>query len=246
MYLQGIQNVYWVMLPRALLFYVGMALAVPCVAFIAMFYRSASFNKRYYVITRYACFVVWWLKVICNTSYTIEGLENMLDHPSIIISSHQSVWETLLIQLIAKPQVWVLKQELLRIPIFSIGLAMLEPIVLDRSMAARSLRKMVREGCEQLAKGRWVVVFPEGTRTSVGEEKKYLPGVGLLAEKSGVPIIPIAHNAGYFWPRNTLIKRPGVIQVVIGPAIYPAAGKTATMITAEAEEWIKNTSKRLL
>jgi 1-acyl-sn-glycerol-3-phosphate acyltransferase len=157
---------------------------------------------------------------------------------------HQSAWETLAIQLIFPAQVWILKRELLWLPIYGWGLASMQPIAIDRGSAIKSFRQIVKQGCDRLAEGLWVVIFPEGTRVAPGQSKKYLPGGGMLAEKSGAMIVPVAHNAGYFWPRNSIAKKPGIIQMVIGPAIDPH-GKTAAEIMAEVEEWIENTVNEL-
>lgn len=187
---------------------------------------------------------MWWLKVTCDLTHTIEGLDNIPAEASIIMSKHQSAWETLAIQLIFPAQVWILKRELLWLPIYGWGLASMQPIAIDRGSAIKSFRQIVTQGCERLAEGLWVVIFPEGTRVAPGQTKKYLPGGGMLAEKSGAKIIPVAHNAGYFWPRNSIAKKPGVIQMVIGPAIDPK-GKTVTEITDEVKEWIENTVDEL-
>ena len=157
---------------------------------------------------------------------------------------HQSAWETFVLQQIFPAQAWILKRELLWIPIYGLGLATLQPIAIDRGSAVKSLRQIVKQGCERLAQGIWVVIFPEGLRVAPGERTKYLPGGGLLAEKSGFPIVPIAHNSGYFWPCNSLIKKPGTINMIIGPLIE-TEGKSANDITAEVEEWIESTIEKL-
>ncbi len=202
------------------------------------------FAKRYYFVTRWTAFNLWWLKITCNLNHSIDGLENIPTNASIIMSKHQSAWETLAIQLIFPPQVWILKRELLWLPIYGWGLASMQPIAIDRGSAIKSFRQIVKQGCERLAEGLWIVIFPEGTRVAPGQTKKYLPGGGMLAEKSGALIVPIAHNAGYFWPRNSIAKKSGIIQMVIGSAIDPK-GKTANEITNEVEKWIEDTVDNL-
>jgi len=202
------------------------------------------FAKRYYFVTRWTAFNLWWLKITCNLNHSIDGLENIPTNASIIMSKHQSAWETLAIQLIFPAQVWILKRELLWIPVYGWGLASMQPIAIDRGSAVKAFRQIVKQGCERLAEGYCVVIFPEGTRVAPGETKKYLPGGGMLAEKSGAMIIPVAHNAGYFWPRNCITKRSGTIQMVIGPAMDPN-GKTATEITEEVAQWIESTVNKL-
>lgn len=228
------------MLLRSLLFYVGLfSSTILFVPFCLLIY-PLPFAKRFYFVTRWTVFNLWWLKITCNLKHNITGLENIPANASIIMSKHQSAWETLAIQLTFPTQVWILKRELLWIPIYGWGLASMQPIAIDRGSAIKSFRQIVKQGCDRLAQGLWVVIFPEGTRVAPGERKKYLPGGGMLAEKSGAMIIPVAHNAGYFWPRNSIAKKSGIIQMVIGPAIDPK-GKTANEITNEVEQWIEDT-----
>ena len=232
------------MLLRSLLFYMGLISSTMFIAPFCLLIFPLPFAKRYYFVTRWTAFNLWWLKITCNLNHSIDGLENIPANASIIMSKHQSAWETLAIQLIFPAQVWILKRELLWIPVYGWGLASMQPISIDRGSAVTAFRQIVKQGCKRLAEGYWVVIFPEGTRVAPGQTKKYLPGGGMLAEKSGVSIIPIAHNAGYFWPRNSISKKSGTIQMVIGPAIEPK-GKTATEITEEVAQWIEGTVNKL-
>ena len=187
---------------------------------------------------------LWLLKVICGLSHEIKGLENIPQQAGIIMCKHQSAWETLALQLYFPPQVWVLKRELLWIPIYGWALASMEPIAIDRSSVVKAMRQIVKKGRERLEKGLWIVVFPEGTRVAPGDRKKYQPGGGILAEKTGYPVVPVAHNSGYYWPKNSLKKWPGKIIMEIGPPIN-SKGKTANQITSEAEDWIEATIQHL-
>ena len=138
------------------------------------------------------------------------------------------------------PQTWVLKRELMWIPIFGWGLAMMLPVAIDRKAGKRALKQVITQGTARLKRGLWLVIFPEGTRTSPGEKKRYAIGGAMLAEKSGFPVVPICHNAGEFWGKGEFVKRPGTIRVVIGQTI-PVEGKRASQINEEAEEWIEST-----
>lgn len=231
---------------RSLLFYLGLGvstlLASPILVLI--YPLPLPFQLRYYIMTRWTVFNLWWLKITCNLKHQVTGIENIPSVPAIIMSNHQSAWETLALQIIFPAQAWILKRELLWIPIYGWGLASMQPIAIDRGSAIKAFRQIVERGCERLAKGISVVIFPEGTRVAPGEKGKYLPGGGLLAERSGHPVVPVAHNAGHFWPRNSLIKRPGVIQMVIGPVIE-SKGKNAGEITHEVETWIGNAVQQL-
>ncbi len=225
---------------RSLIFYLNLTLVTILFSVIGLLVLPLPFRLRYRIMTKWATFNLWQLKIFCGLDHRIDGLENIPEGPAIILCKHQSAWETLALQLVFPIQVWVLKRELLWIPIYGWGLATMRPISIDRSVGGQALRQTVRQGIERLQDGLWVVIFPEGTRTAPGERHKYQPGGGMLAEKSGRPVVPVAHNAGYFWPKNSLRKWPGIIRMVIGPPIDPA-GKTAKQITAEAEEWIEST-----
>lgn len=157
---------------------------------------------------------------ICGLDYRIEGAEHLPDGPCIIMAKHQSTWETIALRGILRPQQsWVLKQELMRIPIFGWGLRFARSIPIDRSAGRKAVFKVVEEGKARLDEGRYVIIFPEGTRTAPGERKKYGMGGGVLAERTGANVIPLAHNAGVYWRRRGVKKYPGTIQVRIGPPI---------------------------
>jgi 1-acyl-sn-glycerol-3-phosphate acyltransferase len=199
---------------------------------------------RYHVIKQWARFMVLCMRWICGIRYVVHGRERLPKGSAIILSKHQSAWETIAFQRIFPPQVWVLKRELLWLPFFGWGLAMTQPIAIDRKASRHALDQVVKQGSRRLQNGRWVVVFPEGSRMPVGTRGKYNPGGALLAARSGYPVVPVAHNAGRCWPPRSFIKYPGTIQVFIGPVIDPA-GKTAKQITREAEDWIETTMQRL-
>lgn len=229
---------------RSLFFYLGQTISTLVFVPICLLAYPLSFHARYYIVTRWTVFNLWWLKLCCGVHYRIEGRENIPQQPGIVMCKHQSAWETLALQLLFVPQVWILKRELLQIPIYGWGLASMQPIAIERSSAIKSFRQIVEQGCERLKKDLWVIIFPEGTRVAPDSRQKYLPGGGLLAEKSGAMITPVAHNAGYLWPRNSFIKQPGTITMVIGPVIDPA-GKSASEITREVEQWIEETVQTL-
>lgn len=229
---------------RSLLFYIGQIISTLLFAPIGVIAFPLSFKTRYYLVTRWTAFNLWWLRICCGVHYKVEGIENIPSEACIVMCKHQSAFETLALQLIFIPQVWVLKRELLNIPIYGWGLASMQPIAIDRGSAIKSFRQIVTQGCERLIQNYWVVIFPEGTRVAPGEKGTYLPGGGMLAEKSGANVVPIAHNAGYLWPRNSLIKKPGTITLIIGPVI-DSTNKNAKQITKEVETWIEDTIESL-
>ncbi len=225
---------------RSSLFCLGLIVSTLIAVPITLLLLVVPFAMRFRLVSNWARFNLWWLRVTCNIKAEITGLENIIDQPAIIMCKHQSAWETLVIQLLFPPQVWILKRELLWIPIYGWGLATMRPIAIDRSLGVRALKQIVLQGVERLNAGLWVVVFPEGTRIAPGKRQKYHPGGGMLAEKSGYPVIPIAHNAGHLWPRNSFLKWPGTIRMVIGAPVQ-TQGKKAAQITREVEEWIEST-----
>jgi 1-acyl-sn-glycerol-3-phosphate acyltransferase len=176
--------------------------------------------------------------------WRIEGREHLPTTPAVILSKHQSAWETMAFQMIFPPQVHVLKRELLWIPFFGWGLALMSPIAIDRGRGVAALRSIARRGRERLRQGFWVVVFPEGTRVAPGERREYQIGGAWLAAESGAPVVPVAHNAGLFWPRNAFLKRPGTVTVRIGP-IIEAANRDPKTINNLAETWIEEQQRTL-
>lgn len=227
---------------RSLLYMVG--LAVTTVAFgltVAMSSRLLSWERRSAVANAWGTTNLWLLRVVCGLSYRVTGWENLPRTPCIVMAKHQSAWETIALRgLLPCGQSWILKQELLRVPVFGWALASMDPIAIDRSAGTKAIKQVIAEGTAALQKGRWVVVFPEGTRVGPGERAKYNIGGAMLAERSGYPILPIAHNAGLFWRRRALVKHPGTIDVVVGPLI-PSEGRRASAIIDDVENWIEAT-----
>lgn len=195
------------------------------------------YSVRYAIASGWAKLVIKALKIICHLDYHVEGAENIKGN-GIIFCKHQSAWETFALQVLFPEQCWVLKRELLWIPVFGWALALIQPIAIDRSKKSKSFRQIIKQGTQRLQSGRWVVIFPEGTRTAPGEKTKYMIGGALLAEKSGYPVIPVAHNAGEFWRRKAFIKYPGTIQVRIGEMI-DSKSTSARELNQKVENWIE-------
>lgn len=229
---------------RSLVFTVTLSGALLVIAPLTLLTFPFPFAWRYRFATQWATFALWLLRVVCRLDYTVSGRENIPEQNGIIFCKHQSAWETLALQRIFPPQVWVLKRELMWIPLFGWAMALMEPIPIDRKAGRRAIQTIIEKGNQRLADGRWVVIFPEGTRVAVGARKRYGIGGALLAERTGYPVIPVAHNAGEFWSRRSFIKTPGTIRVVIGPAME-TRGKTAAEINASAEDWIESTVERI-
>ncbi|BAZ92596.1 1-acyl-sn-glycerol-3-phosphate acyltransferase [Thiohalobacter sp. COW1] len=229
---------------RSLIFWLVMFTSTLVLAPLTLLTFPFPFRLRYTVATQWARLNLWWLRISCGLHYRVEGREHIPAQASIVFSKHQSTWETLALQRVFPPQVWVLKRELLRIPLFGWALALIEPIAIDRGAGRRAVEQLVEQGTRRLADGRWVIVFPEGTRTAPGKKGKYRIGGAVLAERSGATVVPVAHNAGEFWPRHSFIKYPGEIRMVVGPPIA-TDGRAAAEILAEAEAWIESTVDRI-
>lgn len=203
------------------------------------------FSVRYKIASAWVSFILWAARVFCGVRHEVEGLEHIKGiRAAIVLSKHQSAWETIALRLVLPTQTALLKRSLLWLPVWGWALATLKPIAIDRKKKRESLRVLLKQGKAYLNEGLWVVIFPEGTRTAPGEVKKFNAGGAILAEKSGYPIIPIAHNAGHCWPRYSFLKYPGTIRVKIGPVIG-TKGRKAADINAEAEAWIAQAMQTL-
>lgn len=229
---------------RSSLFFLGQVLAAPIFTLIAFLALPLNPVTRNDLISGWARSMIWWLRVTCGIRHEVSGLENLPQTPSIILSKHQSAWETLAFQAIFPTQVYVLKRELLWIPIFGWGLAMSSPIAIDRSAGREALKKLVSVGQRRLQDGLWVVIFPEGTRKAPGEKGKYQIGGAWLATHTKIQVVPVAHNAGNCWPKNSFIKKPGVIQIHIGKPIQ-SVGLKADALNTQVEAWIESEMPQL-
>ncbi len=223
---------------RSALFALTLVLITPPYALLALATAPLPRMARYRIISGWSRLVVLLARALLGIDWRVEGREHLPARPSVILSKHQSAWETMAFQLIFPPQVHVLKRELLWIPFFGWGLALMSPIAIDRSRGMAALRAIARRGRERLAQGFWVVVFPEGTRVAPGETRPYQLGGAWLAANCGVPVVPVAHNAGRLWPRNAFVKRAGTVTVRIGAPIR-AAGRAPKEVLAEVKAWIE-------
>lgn len=194
--------------------------------------------SRYRIIFLWNHIVVRAARVICGIRYEIRGTENLPDYPVIVMSKHQSAWETIALPTLFPPMSIVIKKELLMIPFFGWGMRMASPIAIDRKAGKEALKQIVAQGKARIAGGFWVLIFPEGTRVKAGEVGRYGIGGAWLATHTRTPVLPVAHNAGEVWPKNSFIKRPGTVTVSIGPVIS-SEGKKADALNEEVRNWIE-------
>ena len=185
--------------------------------------------------------MVWLLKVICCIDYEVRGQEHIKqDRNGIIMSKHQSAWETFYIPPQFNETAIILKRELFWVPFFGWGMAACHPIAINRNDKSSAMAQIIQQGKKCLERGRWVLVFPEGTRIAPGQTGKYRLGGARLAVESGYPILPVAHNAGHFWSRRKFTKTPGTIQLVYGPMIE-SKGRTAEEVLELTKNLIETT-----
>jgi len=223
---------------RSFIFNLGMWLFTIPFTTIGLLTFPFAPQQRYRFLSKWARCMLWWLRVSCGLSFEVKGRENIPQTPSIILCKHQSAWETLALQLIFPPQVWVLKRERLLVPFFGWALALTSPIAINRAAGRGAQKQLVAQGKDRLAQHFWVVIFPEGTRTSLGQLGKYHIGWAWLATHTNTQVVPVAHNAGEFWRKNSMLKRPGVIQLSIGKPIQ-STGLKPDALNQQVEDWIE-------
>jgi 1-acyl-sn-glycerol-3-phosphate acyltransferase len=204
---------------RSALFTVIMTVAtclwvIPCIVA-----RLFPYRICFAIVSGWCTFNVTCARLICGIKYEISGLENIPDQPCVIMSNHQSTWETLAYPSIFPTLTWVIKKELLYVPFFGWGIASTQPIALDRKQGKRALKQLVKDGRKKISLGRYVLIFPEGTRIPYGEERPLKAGGFMLAKQAKVNILPVAHDSGRLWPRRGFLKTPGTIHLKIGPVI---------------------------
>lgn len=189
-------------------------------------------------------FCLWWLRITCRLTHRVGGLENMPAGPVIFACKHQSSWETLAFSRLFPGAATVMKRELVLIPVVGWAMARVGNIAVERGDGSKALRGLVKQARATLAEGRSILIFPEGTRVAVGDERPYQVGTAALYRQLGVPVVPVALNSGLFWGRRKFIKRPGVIDVEILPAIPPGLSRDVFMTTLR--ERIEGATNRLV
>ena len=192
-----------------------------------------------YAATRFwARLILALLRVLCGLGYSVRGLEHLPDENAVILMKHSSSWETIAQLVLFPRQTWVMKRELIWAPILGWVIFLLKPIPINRKGGRTAVEQVIRAGKRRLEQGLWVVIFPEGTRVPAGETGRFGLSGTLLAQAAGRPIVPVAHNAGYFWPRRGLLKRQGTIDVVVGKPV-PTVNRDPRELNAEVRAWIE-------
>jgi 1-acyl-sn-glycerol-3-phosphate acyltransferase len=201
--------------------------------------------RRWKIIAGWPRFATWLARHVLGIEYEVIGRENIPREPCIILSKHQSAWETLAFPGIFPPHVYVLKRELLWLPFFGWGLALFSPIAINRADRKRAMRRTIELGRERLAQGFSIMIYPEGTRIPVGKRGTYRRGGATLAVNTGARVLPVAHNAGVLWPRNSFRKFPGKVTVKIGTVIA-SEGQSPDNLMHRVEDWIEGEVEQLV
>ena len=234
---------------RSLLFYLYLVSVTSIAAFICILITPiTSVAQRYSIVRFWSYLNLQMLELICKIQYQVLGMEHIQEcgsQPMILLSKHQSAWETIVYPYIfPKTLCFVSKRELLWLPFFGWALASLKMITINRGDREVARAAVAVQGRERLAQGQWIAIFPEGTRTPVGSYRPYRKGGFRLALATGTDIIPVAQNAGNVWPRNSFLKYPGMVTVSIGHAIS-VQDKSEEQIQAEVEAWIEGEMHRI-
>jgi 1-acyl-sn-glycerol-3-phosphate acyltransferase len=228
----------------SILFTVVLFLSVPIYGAVALLTAPLPRRYMYGVAVAWVDSMFWLLRVLCRLDYRVEGREHLPACSSIVLLKHSSAWETLAQIRIFPRQTWVLKRELMWVPVLGWVLYLLKPIAIDRRGGGVAVQQVLEQGRERLAEGFWIMIFPEGTRMPAGETRRYGMSGALLAQAEGLPVVPVTHNAGFFWPRRGWLKKPGTIRVVIGPPIQ-TMGVEPRAVNERAQQWIEGTLETL-
>jgi 1-acyl-sn-glycerol-3-phosphate acyltransferase len=229
---------------RSLAFLLFQTLVTPFYAAVMLLMFWLPRVPMYRIAASWCRVNLWGARWICGIRYRMVGAENIPSTPHIVLSKHSSTWETLALTMFFPPLAYVAKKELLSIPFFGWGFALASPITIDRSAGTDAMQQIATQGRERFRQGFWIVFYPEGTRIPPGRRGKYKTGGARLAVELGVPVLPVAHNAGYLWPKGVFAKHPGTLTVSIGKPI-PSLGKDAQTLMTEVETWIEAEVARL-
>jgi len=229
---------------RSIIFLLGMVIStclwvIPCIVA-----RLFPYKICFSIVSSWCTFNVHWLRLTCGINYEITGLENIPEQACVIMSNHQSTWETLAYPSIFPTLTWVIKRELLFVPLFGWGIASTQPIALNRKQGKKAFQQLIKDGKEKLNLGRFIIIFPEGTRIPYGEERELKIGGFVLAKKSKTHILPVAHDAGRLWPRRGFIKTPGTIHLHIGKPI-PTDGISTEELRQQYSQWLNATREEI-
>ena len=229
---------------RSLVFVIIMMIITPPLAFIIIFSFPLPPRVRLHSVKPFVNSTIWLIEHVLGIRHRVVGAENIPERACVVLSKHQSMWETLVLQKLFRDTVFVYKRELHWVPFIGWGLAATPMIAIDRAAGRDALRQLASLGGDRLAQGFTVAIFPEGTRTKPGEQVRHKPGGAHLAAKAGALVVPLAQNSGECWGSHLLDKRPGIVTVSVGPPINPV-GLTTSEVGRRAEQWIEAEMHRI-
>lgn len=224
---------------RSLLFTTILFVTVPPWALASILVRPFGRASSYAVAFSWVRLNLWCCRTICGLGMEIEGAENLPEKNGVVFMKHSSAYETLAqFYVVPGEQTWVIKRELIWTPFFGWAISCVHPIAINRRAGQSAVSQVIKQGKQRLAEGIWVMIFPEGTRMPAGETRRYGISGTLLAQEAGAMITPVAHNAGYFWPRRGWRKKPGTVRFVIGPPVDPA-GRDPREVNRDIQAWVE-------
>ncbi len=231
---------------RSLLFALYQLIVTPIYAILVLLLFWLPRLPRFRFIMGWCWLMLFGARWVCGIRHRVIGVENIppRSSPQIVMSKHSSTWETLALNFLFPPLAFVAKKELLSIPFFGWAFSLASPITIDRKAGKNAMQQIAEQGHERLAQGFWIVVYPEGTRIRAGKRAHYKTGGARLALALGISVVPVAHNAGYLWPKGVLGKRPGTVTVSIGKPIQPDETDMQPLIN-KVEKWIEDEVTRL-
>lgn len=229
---------------RSVVFTVWLFVSVPFYVFALLLLAPLPHRVRYSIAVAWVNQVMWVMRHLVGLDYRVVGRENIPDEASVVLLKHSSTLETLAELQLFPAQTWVLKRELMFAPFFGWGIALLKPIAINRGAGRSAVRQVISQGTARLREGIWVMIFPEGTRMPAGQTRRYGVSGAALAAASGRRIVPVAHDAGHYWPRRGWLKKPGTVTFVIGEPV-DAAGRDPREVNREIQDWIEKTIRNI-
>lgn len=225
---------------RSTLFWAIMGSTSLIFTFLAFSLLPFEVKFRHKLVIQWSIFFTWVAKHLCKVNYIVTGIENLPKGPAIIASNHQSIWETMSFNTIFPQHIWILKRELIKIPLFGWTLATLSPIAIDRANRKAASEQIIEQSIDRIKHGFWILIFPEGTRIKPGVSVPYKVGVSKMALSLKIPVIPVSHNAGLIVPKSSFLLFPGIINVIISKPIIPIQDETPQQLTKKIEDVIKS------
>jgi len=229
---------------RSIVFTVWLFVSVPFYVLALLLLAPLPHRIRYPIAVAWVRQVMWVMRHLVGLDYRVVGRENIPDQASVVLLKHSSTLETLAELLLFPPQTWVLKRELMFAPFFGWGIALLKPIAINRGAGRSAVREVISQGSARLREGIWVMIFPEGTRMPAGQTRRYGVSGAALAAAAGRKIVPVAHDAGHYWPRRGWLKKPGTVTFVIGEPV-DAEGRDPREVNREIQDWIEKTIRNI-